>query len=55
MTAPSAAATAFCWVIVGFSSTRTVNEPCVTAAGVTRTSPPITTVPVRALTTTLAD
>ena len=37
-----------------FSSILTVNDPWVTAAGVTLTSPPITIVPVLALTTTLA-
>ena len=47
-TAPPVAVTFF------FSSIFTVKEPWVTAAGVTLTSPPITMVPVLALTTTFA-
>ena len=52
---PSATARLLVWVTLLFSSTLTVSEPCVTAAGVTRTSPPMTIVPVRAFTTTFAD
>ena len=42
------------WLTWVFSEIVTVSEPWATAAGSTCTLPPITTVPVRALTTTLA-
>ena len=42
------------WVTSLSSLIRTVNDPCVTTEGVTRTSPPMTIVPVRELTITLA-
>src|SRR3569623_1735778 len=42
------------WLTVGFSEIVTVRLPCATAAAVTRTYSPITTVPVRELMMTLA-
>ena len=45
---------AFGWLTSAVSVIRTTSEPCATAAGVTRTFAPITTVPVRELTMTLA-
>src|SRR3546814_3823042 len=42
------------WLTCGFSEIVTASEPCDTAAGITRTRLPITTVPVRELITTLA-
>src|SRR6185312_10327531 len=42
------------WLTVGVSVIETSIEPCATAAGVTRTFEPITTVPVRELTITRA-
>ena len=44
----------FGWLTFADSVIVTVSEPCVTAAGITCTCAPITTVPVRALTMTLA-
>ena len=44
----------FGWLTLADSVIVTVSEPCVTAAGITCTCAPITTVPVRALTMTLA-
>src|SRR3546814_15897644 len=43
------------WLTCGFSEIVTASEPCDTAAGITRTRLPITTVPVRELITPLAD
>ncbi len=45
---------AFGWLTSAVSVMRTTSEPCATAAGVTRTFAPMTTVPVRELTMTLA-
>ena len=54
VTTPSATVVVAVVVTSVSSSTLTVNDPWVTTAGVTRTLPPMTMVPVRELTITLA-